>query len=308
MLDQNRNSGQGWWFVPLLALGMGCVVSEEGAGEPGSTWHYSAPAAPPPRPRAVEEEESLAPDATLDEYRLHAAAHNPGLEALFHGWRSAMERVPQARALPAPRFTYTEFLREVETRVGPQERSYALTQTFPWFGTLRLRGSIEEEAARVAWQRLIAAQTDLDHRVRGAYADYYYLGKSIAITGENLELLSRLESVARRQLATGATDYSNVVRLQVEMGRLEDRERTLLDQRGPLASRLNALLDRPLEAEIPWPETLAETAIPLDEIEILTELPRPLHRGQENTHTLCQAGWQVDAENADYLSPNGQQA
>ncbi len=32
-------------------------------------------------------------------------------------------------------------------------------------------------------------------------------------------------------------------------------------------------------------------------------LPRPLHRGQENTHPLCQAGWKVDVEKPDHLTP-----
>ena len=109
---------------------------------------------------------------------------------------SGEKALPQARTLPEPRFTYTEYLREVETRTGPQERSFGLTQSIPWFGKLSLRGSIEEEAARASWQRFLAAQLALDHELRTAYADYYYLGRSISITRENLELLSCRSAVS----------------------------------------------------------------------------------------------------------------
>ena len=200
--------------------------------------------------------DELRPDATLDAYRIYAARHNPGLEALYQSWRAQTERAPQVAALPAPRFTYTEYLREVETRTGPQERSFGLTQSIPWLRKLGLRGSIEEEAARVAAQRFLAAQLALDHELRVAYADYYYLGRSVTITRENLELLSRLERVAREKLAAGAENHPDVIRLQVEIGRLEDRLRSLRDMRRPLASRLNSILHRALDTEIPWPGEL----------------------------------------------------
>ena len=213
--------------------------------------------------------EEIPPDATLDAYRLYAARHNPGLKALYQSWRAQAERAPQVRALPEPRFTYTEYLREVETRTGPQERSFGLTQSFPWFGKLSLRGSIEEEAARAAWQRFLAAQLALDHELRTAYADYYYLGRSITITRENLELLSRLERVAREQLAAGGENHSDVIRLQVEIGRLEDRLKTLRDLRRPLATRLNSILHRPRDAEIPWPGELPVVSPPPTAEEVL---------------------------------------
>jgi hypothetical protein len=36
----------------------------------------------------------------------YAALNNPGLEAAFNRWRAALERAPQASALPDPRFNY----------------------------------------------------------------------------------------------------------------------------------------------------------------------------------------------------------
>ena len=214
----------------------------------------------------------LAPDASLDDYRLFAALNNPGLRALFERWRAQTERVPQVRSLPEPRLTYTEFVESIETRTGPQERSFGLRQEFPWFGKLRLRGSIAEEKAAAAWNRFIGAQLALDHRVRTTYADYFFLGRSIAVTRENLELLLRLERVARERFAAGAENHTDVIRLQVEMGGLEDRLETLLDKRRPVQAQLNALLNRSIETEIAWPTELPEDSFHVDDVEVARRL------------------------------------
>ena len=54
-------------------------------------------------------------DSTLADYIVYAAANNPGLEAAFNRWKAAVHRIPQARSLPDPRFSYTHFIRSIET-------------------------------------------------------------------------------------------------------------------------------------------------------------------------------------------------
>ncbi len=44
--------------------------------------------------------------ATLSDYLAYAALNNPGLEAAFYDWTRALERIPQVKSLPDPRFTY----------------------------------------------------------------------------------------------------------------------------------------------------------------------------------------------------------
>jgi hypothetical protein len=61
--------------------------------------------------------------ATLSDYLEYAALSNPGLEAAFNDWKRAVEKVPQVRSLPDPRFTYAYYIQEVETRVGPQRQA-----------------------------------------------------------------------------------------------------------------------------------------------------------------------------------------
>ncbi|MHC4153562.1 MAG: TolC family protein, partial [Planctomycetota bacterium] len=73
---------------------------------------------------------------TLQDYLRLAALNNAGLKAAFEEWKAALEQVPQARSLPDPRFTYGYYIREVETRVGPQQNRLGIMQVFPWFGEI----------------------------------------------------------------------------------------------------------------------------------------------------------------------------
>ncbi|MEM7234086.1 MAG: TolC family protein, partial [Planctomycetota bacterium] len=187
--------------------------------------------------------------------RLHAVSNHHRIRGLYETWSAARARAPQARALPEPHLTYTEFLESVETRTGPQERSFGIRQAFPWFGKLRLKGSIEEKRAAAAWQRFLAAQIALDSEVRSAYADYYVLGQSISLSKETLELLGDLEEVARQKYASGAKNHPDVIRLQVEIVSIENQLASLNDRRAPLRARLNYLLSRPGHADLPWPST-----------------------------------------------------
>jgi len=216
------------------------------------------------------------PDLTessgLSDYLAYAALNNPGLEAAFNRWKAALERVPQVKALPDPRFEYKYFIQEIETRVGPQQHSFGITQLFPWFGKLDIRGDVAMQGANAAGEHYKALKLKLFFEVKDAYYEYYYLTKSIAITKENVSLIKHLESVARSRYKAAAASHPDVIRAQVELGKLEDRYRTLLDLREPIVARLNAALNRPVELDIPWPGEIELEDVHVADKELLAEL------------------------------------
>ncbi|MBW8036017.1 MAG: TolC family protein [Planctomycetes bacterium] len=208
----------------------------------------------------------------LSDYLAYAALNNPGLEAAFNRFKAAFEQVPQVKALPDPKFNYKYYIEEVETRVGPQRQSVGLSQAFPWFGKLDLRGGVALEAANAARQRYEAAKLKLFFEVKDAYYEYYYLTKSIAVTKENVSLIKHLESVAQSRYKTAAGTHPDIIRAQVEMGKLEDRHRSLLDLQKPIVARLNSALNRPVEAEIPWPTEIQFNAVDITDRDLLAKL------------------------------------
>ena len=194
---------------------------------------------------------------TLDElnsYLAEAAQNNPGLEAAFNNWKAALEEVPQVRALPDPRFNYGYFIQSVETRVGPQQQKIGISQVFPWFGKLKLRGSAAMEMAEAEHQRYEQAKLKLFYRVKSAFFEYDYLHRSTAITRQHLVLLQNIEEVARTRFQTGEVPQSALLQLQVELGKLDDKLSTLEALRVPASIRLSAALNRPADDPLPWPQ------------------------------------------------------
>ena len=112
--------------------------------------------------------------------------------------------------------------------------------------------------ARAAYERFELAKLKLFHRVEDGYYELAYLARAIAITRENMDLLKYLEGVARSRYQVAAAQHADVIRAQVELGKLEDQLRTLDDLRQPVAAKLNAALNRPQGSPIPWPKTIPE--------------------------------------------------
>lgn len=212
--------------------------------------------------------------AGLDAYLAYAALRNPGLEAAFNQWKASLERAAQDGALPDPRFTYRYFIQEVETRVGPQKQGVGLSQTFPWLGTLALRENIADANARATRQRYESAKLRLFLELKDAYYEYYYLGRAIDVVRENLELVKYLERVAQTRYKTASAGHPDVIRAQVEMGKLDDTLQSLQDRLVPVVARLNASLNRPTGTSIPRPRSIPHERLDIPDDEVLSWMVR----------------------------------
>lgn len=245
------------------------------------------------------------------DFRAYAARHNPELKAAFHRWRASLEAIPQARALPNPKLSYSLYLRQVETRVGPQRHRVGVAQAFPWFGTLAARADVATERARGAHAAFEAKQQALFFEVDRWLFEYAYLARAVALTQENLELLRYLESVVRARYTTGAAQHTSVIQLQIEVARLEERLRSLADYRRPLSSRLSAVLNRQDPAPLPWPEAIERVTYNLDAkglLDVLEANNPELHklsamarREEAKVGLATKGGWPGFALGVDYI-------
>lgn len=239
---------------------VGLALALGGCASPLERTAHADPKAAGSAPQEVAEHTDARPklpvldeNSALSNYLAYAALKNPQLEAAFNRWKAALEMVSQARTLPDPRFNYGYFMQEVETRVGPQEQRVGLSQMFPWFGKLKLRGEAALEGANAAQQQYEAAKLKLFDEVKQAYYELYYVGRATEVAEKNVELLKYIEEVARSKYEAGQAQYADVIKAQVELDRLRDRLRTLQDVKHPALARLNAALNRPAATPLPWP-------------------------------------------------------
>lgn len=220
----------------------------------------------------------------LSGYLAYAAVNSPSVRAAFYNWKAASEKTGYVGALPDPVLSYGYFIDNVETRVGPQNQKFGLKQSFPWFGTLGSRRDMAVHVANAEYQRFIATTLQTYYLVKKAYYEYYFLGRDIELTSENFELLKFWESIARARYRVALVDHPDVIKAQVELGLLEDRLQSLLEQRSPHAARLRASVNLPEQLELPVPPevTVSEQSIDADSVMKLVLLNNPDLAALEN--------------------------
>ncbi|MDH3215415.1 MAG: TolC family protein [Candidatus Krumholzibacteria bacterium] len=268
---RTRGVGRGFGRVALVLLAVLVLPARARAQDQDRARHLSDSLATV-YDRATTEAVGLAPTAQLEDYLAYAAKQSPALQAAFYQWKSLVERSGYTGALPDPWISYTYFIENVETRVGPQNQRFMLRQSFPWFGTLGARTDITLETANAAYQTFQSQTLKLFYQVKSAYYEYYYLGRDIAITRENLELLKFWESVARAKYRVGLKQHPDVIKAQVELGKLEDRLLTVEEMVRPVAARLRAVVNLPDTTHLPLPTEIEIEEVTVDRDSVVAQV------------------------------------
>lgn len=205
---------------------------------------------------------SAAPPAPVSLSRLlvEAKARNPAIAGARAAREARTHRRPQVTSLPDPRLSASVQLESVETRVGPQQGSLGLSQTFPTGGKLRLRGAVADQGVETATQELRQAELAVEARIKRAFYEYWHVRRAREITREMRDLVRSGEQVARTRYATGRTSQDAVLKAQVELGVLEDRILALEELEPTWSQELLSLLGRDPGGSLgpPAPEDMAE--------------------------------------------------
>lgn len=228
---------------------------------PASVFHASDDQGAPRAPM-------LGPDSSADDYVRYALYHSPGVEAAYQRWVAASQRPAQAAAMPDPRLNFGFFLSEVETRVGPQQARIGVQQTLPWPGKREERANAAARRAEAARRAFENSRLQLTARVVTTLHELAYLDAATRITGESLDLLRSFEEVVRARYRVGAGSHPELIRVQVELGQLEDRLAQLHAMRPAYVSELNGALNREASAPIPQLATLPGRVASVDADEL----------------------------------------
>jgi cobalt-zinc-cadmium efflux system outer membrane protein len=208
----------------------------------------------------------------LSELVVYALKNNPRIASAVAQYEAAVNQVPQVTALPDPKLSYRYFIQEVQTRVGAQQYAFGITQRLPWLGKLRLQGEVASQQARAAAARVSTIQNEIIANVASAWYELYYFERALEIMQGNRDLVVNLERVVRTRYSTGATSHADVIRAQVELGKIENNLASLSDREAPLLARLNASLNRPSNTAIAMPEHAPIERIPYKDPEIIARV------------------------------------
>ncbi len=183
-------------------------------------------------------------ESGLKDFLNIARKNNPALKAAYRHWKMMEYRPDQVRSLDDPVLKYTEPAKEIETRLGPVDRSFSLNQKLPFPGKLRLRGTIAEKASRIAKTRYEKILRDLTAEVKKTYYELYFVDKAVELQKENEVVLEYFAEVSRRNYGLDVSELDELVRAQKSSAKAAFGLLKAKDMRSTVVARLNTLLDR----------------------------------------------------------------
>ena len=186
----------------------------------------------------------------LEELVNEALKNNPKIQAAYYNWEAAKEKIKQVSSLPDPMAGYTYFGENIETKVGPQEAKYGLSQKIPFPGKLGLKGKSQGKHAEMLKEKYEAAKREVIKSVKSVYYDIFWVDKASQITEEEKGILESLEEVARRKYESNLVSQQDVIKVQVELSRLINKLFLLRQNRKSLVAKMNSILNRPKGAEL----------------------------------------------------------
>ncbi len=203
----------------------------------------------------------------LENLIAEAEKNNPRIQQAFHQWKAAEHKIKEEEGLPDPRVSYAYFGRSVETRVGPQEQKFGVSQKVPFPGKLKDKGEIQETKARILKEKYEAVKTETARDVKLAFYDLYWMDRDLEISAEEKSILEDAERVAQKKYETNLSPQNDVIKLQVELSKIIEKTTLIKQNRARLEARMNALLGRPAETPLSISRDLdrKEVSYPLSE-------------------------------------------
>ena len=176
---------------------------------------------------------------------------NPEIQAARARFEQVRAEVPRVTAWPNPQVSLRYFAQEVETRLGPQVYALGLTQPIPWPQRLRLQGEAASLNALAAEAEIDVIRNRVHAELTHHWIDLARLARALAILDTARELVASLETTLRAGYATGSTAHPDLIRSQIELGKIDNERLKLAAERIRIIAALNALLRRAPSAPVP---------------------------------------------------------
>lgn len=234
---------------------------------------------PPGNEVAVPE---LNKDAPIREVLCCGFARSPKLRAAFNDWVAALERVPQAGALPDPQFNLSldaqyllgfDPLRRLGLQSGKRvtmkpeggkERDstmrehdgsgrlldalgFGYSQDFPGAGKRAARADQALAEARATGLRFLQTERELRRDILKAYAELLLNRRRVEVEKENTRLLREIYDITLNNLSAGVGNEADILKSEISITEAETELRAVEIEEPRLTGILNALIARNAE-------------------------------------------------------------
>lgn len=153
-----------------------------------------------------------------------------------------------------------------------------LTQPLPYPGSLKAKAAVKSMDTLIIRQQIVDLINHIQEQVSELYFGLQEKRKDIRLTRESLDLLNQISLVAKRKFEVGTASLQNVIEVEVQKTRLQDKIEALNGEEIALQAQLNGYLLRNDSIYIPTTKILPITTQDLktDALLKMAEQNRPI--------------------------------
>jgi len=215
--------------------------------------------------------------------------NNPELKAARREVDMRVARVAPAGAPPDPSLSFGYMGGLLRLPFFPSAsapgsfRQFGLSQEIPYPGKLGLQRRVAATEADAERWNAEDTRKQLIAELKMAYIEYVYVNRSLDVVRRSKERLEQFRQIAEAQFRVGQGLQQDVLKAQVEISMILEREAVFTQERDALRARINALLFRP--PDTPLDSALAYDAgtvvPPVEELRMLVQQNYPALKRDE---------------------------
>lgn len=195
---------------------------------------------------------AVAAEFSLATLELLALARSPMIKAAAAREQAARQSITQAANLDAILRQYSAFSEALMTGVGPM-KAQGPQAGFPFPAVAALKGRIAADEVAAAAEGLEIARRSAATMAARQYWNLLFNRRAQRFNREMVDLLTRLEAVARGRYEAGQAGFQDVVQAQINLAIQEDEVKTLAETGAAIEQRIRQLVDLPAAAPVGAP-------------------------------------------------------
>lgn len=220
----------------------------------------------------------------VSRYVESALAENPSLESMRERIRMKENAAIKAGALDDPKLRMGITNVPIQTWSFREEdmtgKEIGLSQMFPWPGVRKTRTEMvlrEKEEAEFVLEEM---RSTIRSEIKMTYSELASVRKQIEAVRRSQEVLKDIVGVTEEIYAVGKGSQPDVLRGQLEYGRMREMRIGLENREQVLSVRLNTLAALPADRPVPPLEVLPEISLPYGQADLagIYEADRPARK------------------------------
>jgi outer membrane protein, heavy metal efflux system len=211
--------------------------------------------------------ESVNQASTLAALVAELERNNPEIKAARRDVDMRVARIAPAGAPPDPTLSFGYMGGLLRPPFFPSAsadlsfRQFGLSQEIPYPGKLGLKTRVAATEADVERWDSETTRKRLIADLKTSYVEYQYLTRSLDVLQRNRERLEQFRQIAEARFSVGQGVQQDVLKAQVEISLILERQALFEQQRNALQAQINGLLFRP--PDTPLESTLTFEVTPL---------------------------------------------